>query len=102
MCSTGFGRWILYGAKVEAERDRLHALVYPKVITPDHDYGSNDRNKLGLSILEKGMLYGSVGFDMDDMAKTLIDMSVPEELATLNDLLNEFRELNQSQGPNRD
>lgn len=109
-CSTtGFGHWVLFGSKVEAEYQRLHNLVYPEpikqaskpTIYPDPDYGPTDRNRIGLRILDRGKSYGSVGFDMDKLAKTLVDMSDPQEFATVNSLLAEFRELNQSQGPNR-
>lgn len=102
---TSFLRWTLWGPKIEKKLQEYRKLVYPDpikvpgkgVVYPDPDYGDGDRHRIAYRILELGIRSGPVGFDMDQVAKELIDATDPTELAVANELLSEFNALFTSQ-----
>lgn len=97
---SGFGRWVLFGPKIEEMRQRLYRLVFPASDKVTPDYGPNDRNWFGLRILDKCREAGTDGVDMNLVAKSLIDIDNPDELAAFNSVLRELDERHQSQDLN--
>lgn len=107
--TTGFGTWVLYGPKIEEERQRISRLLFPSaaaakdprtgrpVPPPEPDYGPDDQHWYGWRILNRAAFCGRRGFDMDRLAVSLVNVDDPHELATVNAVLTRLDEVYSSQ-----